>query len=343
MYDYVIVTHIPVFYKVNLYNELAKELKILVIFIASDTNEVRADDFITLDNVNFEYRVLHKGDIQNRDILSNIQLIKAILKQCQYKKILVGGWDLKEFWFLVFSHPKSNNYLNLESTINESRTDIIRSFIKKIFLNRISLVFAPGNLHKALLDKLNYKGDIKITKGVGIINKPNLNIVKKTYKKKYLFIGRLSKEKNIEMLVDVFNGLKEHTLTIIGTGPLENNLKKKARENIIFKGKIKNKELKTHFEENNLLILTSVSETWGLVVEEALYYKVPVIISNNCGVREIIKEGVNGYVVDIESARNVKETILSLDSKTYDKLINGVNKISVEAKDSEQLRAYFVK
>ena len=89
MYDYVIVTHIPVFYKVNLYNELAKELKILVIFIASDTNEVRADDFITLDNVNFEYRVLHKGDIQNRDILSNIQLIKAILKQCQYKKILV--------------------------------------------------------------------------------------------------------------------------------------------------------------------------------------------------------------------------------------------------------------
>ena len=46
MYEYIIVTHIPAFYKVNLYNELAKKMNILVIFVASDTNENRSDDFI---------------------------------------------------------------------------------------------------------------------------------------------------------------------------------------------------------------------------------------------------------------------------------------------------------
>lgn len=45
MYDYLIVTHIPAFYKINLYNELSKKLKIFVVFIASNTDEKRADDF----------------------------------------------------------------------------------------------------------------------------------------------------------------------------------------------------------------------------------------------------------------------------------------------------------
>lgn len=47
--DYVIITHIPAFYKVK-QHELAKKLNILVIFIASNTLEKRADDFVTLEN-----------------------------------------------------------------------------------------------------------------------------------------------------------------------------------------------------------------------------------------------------------------------------------------------------
>ena len=55
MYNYIIVTHIPNFYKVNLYNELSKNLKILVLFTARSTSEKRSDDFITLDKSEFEY------------------------------------------------------------------------------------------------------------------------------------------------------------------------------------------------------------------------------------------------------------------------------------------------
>lgn len=85
MYDYIIVTHIPAFYKVNLYNELSKKLKILVIFIATNTNEKRADDFTTLQNTNFSYNVLSKGDFQTRDLFSNIKKLSAILKKNNIK------------------------------------------------------------------------------------------------------------------------------------------------------------------------------------------------------------------------------------------------------------------
>ncbi len=341
MYDLIIVTHIPAFYKVNLYNELAKKLNILVIFIAKSTNEVRANDFLILEKSKFKYKVLYDGDIEDRNITSNIYNLKKILSKCQYKKILIGGWNLKEFWYLVFTNHHSINCLVLESTINESKTDLIRRIIKKVFLSRISIVFASGRLHRELLNKLGYTGKVMITKGVGIINKPNLSNIKREYKKKFIYVGRLSKEKNVELLVDLFNDLKEYSLTIIGIGPLESSLKSKARENIIFKGQINNQELKQHFDESNILMLTSVSETWGLVVEEALYFGMPVIVSNNCGVCEIVNEGVNGYIVDIKNIKNIKDTILNLDDNTYQNLIYGVSKFSIDKKDLEQLRVYF--
>jgi len=340
MYDYIIVTHIPAFYKVNLYNELAKQLKIFVVFIATNTNEKRADDFITLDNANFEYKLLFDGDFQTRDIESNIKKLKNILKNNHYKRLLVSGWDLKEFWYLVMFYPKSKNCLALESTINESRVDGIRGFIKKIFLSRVSIVFASGNLHKELLDALNYKGKVKITKGVGIINKPKFEKVKKEYKKRFLFIGRLSEEKNIDMLVNIFNELDECTLTIIGTGQLEKELKDKAKSNIIFEGQVENSKLKEYFKSNDIFVLPSLAEPWGLVVEEALYFGLPVMVSKNCGASELIIDGFNGYIIDIKSTQNIKDTILNIDDFVYRKLVEGVGEFSVDGKDDSQVVCY---
>ena len=340
MYDYIIVTHIPAFYKVNLYNELAKQLKIFVVFIATNTNEKRADDFITLDNANFEYKLLFDGDFQTRDIESNIKKLKNILKNNHYKRLLVSGWDLKEFWYLVMFYPKSKNCLALESTINESRVDGIRGFIKKIFLSRVSIVFASGNLHKELLDALNYKGKVKITKGVGIINKPKFEKVKKEYKKRFLFIGRLSEEKNIDMLVNIFNELDECTLTIIGTGQLEKELKDKAKSNIIFEGQVENSKLKEYFKSNDIFVLPSLAEPWGLVVEEALYFGLPVMVSKNCGASELIQDGVNGYVVEPMDKEEIKRLILDVDDIVYQKLIDDAGEYFLDEKNIGQVKNY---
>lgn len=133
MYDYVIVTHIPAFYKVNLYNQLAKKLNIFVVFLASNTNEKRADDFVGLDNVSFEYQVLFSGNLQQRNSSANIKRLRSILKSIQYKRILVSGWDLSEFWYVIFANRKNKNCLALESTINESKATGIQALIKKYF------------------------------------------------------------------------------------------------------------------------------------------------------------------------------------------------------------------
>ena len=343
MYDYIIVTHIPVFYKINLYNELAKKMSILVIFIASDTKQTRSDDFIALSNSNFQYLLLYEGNLQDRGIILNIRNLKKILNRNQYRKLIVGGWDLLEYWYLIWTNPTSRNCLTLESTINESKVNGMKGFMKKIFLSKISTVFASGNLHRRLLEALSYKGETRITKGVGIINKPKVNPIKREYKKRFLFIGRLTKEKNIEMIVDLFNDLKEFKLTIIGTGPLEEILKNKAQENIKFKGQIANRDLNNYFESNDVLMLTSTAEPWGLVIEEALFFGIPVMVSSNCGACVLINQGVNGYILDLNSTQSMREVILSLDDKVYARLLEGVRQFSIDVKDIEQLKVYFAK
>ena len=340
MYDYIIVTHIPAFYKVNLYNELAKKLKIFVIFIASNTNEKRSDDFVTLEKAAFEHQVLFNGNFQERDALKNIIYLRKILKTVTLKKLLVSGWDLKEFWYLVMTNPKSKNSLVLESTINESRAHGIRGFVKKIFLSRISSVFASGKLHVELLNALGYKDSIKVTKGVGIINKPTFELQKKEYGKRFLFIGRLSAEKNLKPLIEIFNTLPNHIFTLIGTGMQEEKLKSIANKNIVFVGQVENNHLQEYFKNSDMFILPSIAETWGLVVEEALYFGLPVMVSKNCGASELIEDAQSGYILDVKDLESMKNIIIAIDDEKYQRLLDGVAKYSICVKDELQIKSY---
>lgn len=340
MYDYIIVTHIPAFYKVNLYNELAKKLKIFVVFIASNTNEKRADDFTTLQNANFSYELLSDGDFQSRDVKSNIKKLKTIFKNNEYRRLLVSGWDLKEFWYLVMFYPKSKNCLALESTILESTPKGFKGWIKKVLLSRISTVFASGNLHVELLKALSFKGNIKITKGVGIINKPTFEKVKKEYQKRFLYVGRLSSVKNLETLIKVFNQLPNHHLTLIGDGEEKEHLKSLANQNISFEPPIENSKLQIEFLNHDIFILPSISEPWGLVVEEALYFGQPVMVSKNCGSVELVKSEGNGYVFEPMDMEEIKSLILGVDDVVYQKLVDGVSGFSVDEKDVGQVESY---
>lgn len=340
MYDYIIVTHIPAFYKVNLYNELAKKLNIFVVFIASNTSEKRSDDFVTLEDAKFHYAVLHHGNFQERDVFQNIKKLRMIFQKISFKRLLLSGWDLGEFWYLVMTQSKTKNCLALESTIMESNPKGFKGLIKKIFLSRITTVFASGCLHVKLLESLGYNREIKLTNGVGIINKPVFAERKRDYRKRFLYIGRFSSVKNLKLLIAVFNELSEYSLTLIGDGEEVENLKSLAKQNIIFKESIENKKLQEEFLGHDVFILPSLSEPWGLVVEEALYFGLPVIVSSQCGASELIKDEINGYVINPYAAQSLKKAILNFNNQAYEKLLNGVSHFSIVAKDMHQVKAY---
>lgn len=341
-YDLVFITNLSPFYKINLYNEIAKKTKIFVIFM-SKTSNCRNEDFFKGEK-NFEYIYLNEDCYESRNSIKNSFKLIKILFSIEYKKIIMGGWDSLENWVAWTLSKKSKNCVVVESSEFESINYGIKGFLKKQFMKRITLGFTSGNSQSNLLKNLDYEGKIIKTKGVGIFNyeKKNLEIKKNNQIKNFIFVGRLSQEKNIEQLITVFNQLKDFNLNIVGYGPLEEKLKKKSKDNIKFLGKINNGDLSEIYQKNDVFILPSKSEPWGLVVEEALYNGLPVILSNRVGCAyEVIKNGVHGEIYDVNSDVELKKKIENISKiENYKKYKNNVENIDFKKVMEEQINSY---
>jgi len=116
-----------------------------------------------------------------------------------------------------------------------------------------------------------------------------------------LFTGRVSHEKGVLELPEIFSGIREYVpeikLVIAGTGPAENDLKEAIPE-AIFLGWVSHDDLPGIYSSADLLILPSKFDTFSCVVLEALSCGLPVIAYNTKGPKDIILEGINGYLVN---------------------------------------------
>lgn len=90
-----------------------------------------------------------------------------------------------------------------------------------------------------------------------------------------------------------------------------------AKKNIVFHGPINNEDLPNIYQSNDVFILPSLSETWGLVVEEALNNGLPVIVSNKVGCAEEIVNENNGIVFSLDSDTGLLNAIDHIRDVSY--------------------------
>ena len=129
--------------------------------------------------------------------------------------------------------------------------------------------------------------------------------------KKLISVGRLSKEKGYLDLLKVFKLLysydQSYTLDIIGDGPerelLEEYVKfNKLKKAVTFHGFQKKDYINKHLEDSSLYLMCSYTESFGIVLLEAMSYGLPCIAFSSAeGAREIIKDDENGYLIENRS------------------------------------------
>jgi len=117
------------------------------------------------------------------------------------------------------------------------------------------------------------------------------------------FIGRLSKEKNIEALIDAVRGV-DVDLDIIGQGPLEAPLRERAASNprVRFLGVMPNDALPTAIAPWSAFILPSFFEGHPKALLEAMACGVPVIATDVPGNRSVVSHGQTGLLCGTDSA-----------------------------------------
>lgn len=336
MYHFIYITNLPSFYKINLFNKIAEHRNILVVFTRQNSKD-RNDDFLKGER-NFKYISIGKYV----GIIKTIKLI-SILSSNSCNQLIIGGLDSIELWVAAFMGPKKKNGIVIESSIFESPTTGLKGFLKRIFFKRLSTAYVSGKAQKELALALGFKGILKVTKGVGIFNisdPPEYR--EKQDVKKFIYVGRLSEEKNLIRLVQTFNELPDLQLNVVGFGLQEKELKAIAKKNIVFHGAINNMDLREFYGSNDVLILPSISEPWGLVVEEALNNGLPVIVSNMVGCSsEILDQDKNGIIFDLKENNGLKNAILKITNVPYfNSLRKNVCKMDFKVIAEEQVNCY---
>jgi glycosyltransferase involved in cell wall biosynthesis len=136
-----------------------------------------------------------------------------------------------------------------------------------------------------------------------------------------LFIGNLYPYKGLHVLINALAQIptEKWTLTVLGdtavnpqyTRLLQTALKKlHLKDHVQFEGVVSPEKVSWFLRHAHLVVVPSFYESFGLVYVEALGFGVPVLAAKNGGASEFITEGKDGFFVEFENIRQLKEKIL---------------------------------
>lgn len=153
-----------------------------------------------------------------------------------------------------------------------------------------------------------------------------------------LFTGRISQDKNLDLLVEAYEKLLEKhpdtVLLIVGDGPYYEELKKKTKSypNIILPGRMSREELTKYYCASEIFVFPSEADTFGMSALEAQACGLPCLVSGIGGPQEIIQNGLTGKSITSGTsedwAREMAEMIelWKNDPKEFEKIKNMARK-----------------
>jgi glycosyltransferase involved in cell wall biosynthesis len=127
-----------------------------------------------------------------------------------------------------------------------------------------------------------------------------------------LYVGRLTPDKGIPMLLEAWSGVDSIPLTIAGEGPLAEDIKRMASEhpNLHYVGQESNWEVHELMRRSSIVVITSEwYETFCRVVVEAFAESTPVLASNIGALGELVTAGVTGLHFEPGNAQDLAKKI----------------------------------
>lgn len=252
--------------------------------------------------------------------------------------IIIGGYsELSYIVTSIFCKIYNKPYIIFIDGISKFKIYEVENkfkfFIKKQVVKNSHYIMANGNIaQKYLVEKMDYRID-KIYNQFLTVDTKTINELyedKETYRREYrkkynidlrkkvvIYSGRLIEIKNIKSVIKAISFIKTKdniVLFITGGGKLEPEMLELAQTlgvNIFITGFIKEQEeLFRHYYLGDILILPSIEEPWGLVVNEAMCSGLPVLVSDIAGCCEdLVKDNINGFLINPFDKNDIKEKI----------------------------------
>lgn len=267
----------------------------------------------------FQFKFLHaKITVVDRSEMTDT----ALLLKCKTfaaDYIFLAGWVYKPYLKLLKELENRNCVLGLDNKWTGSLKQNLGTLYFRIFLKRyIKSVFVPGPQQNLFARKLGftkeqiaegaYCCDFEMFHGSYLQNKENKKV---NFPKRFLFVGRYSKEKGIEELWSSFIQLQDESpsdweLWCLGKG----DVKAVVHPKIKHFGFLQPEEMSDIIEKTGVFVLPSTFEPWGVVVHEYAAAGFPLLCSNEVGAASVfLKEHENGYSFKAGDSRELKSAL----------------------------------
>ena len=280
-----------------------------------------------LRNPTFALSASLKTVFKKYDIVHAHNLPSAIpMKQAKGKKVLTLHGNYAEQIELLYG-------------------DTIGRFSKSFEKEALSWADAITAVSKSVVDyygKLGFNVHY-IPNAIDLALIPNTR--KRVYPRQVIFVGRLSKEKGVDILIDAFNMLSADIhLLIIGDGPEKKNLEKQSKnKNIHFLGYIDHEKTLEYIHGSDVLLQPSRKEGLSTTLLEAMSCRVPIIATNVGGNTELTEDMKNGILVESENVKQIVdsiEKILNDDNLKRELTENAYRKIVNEYDWNKVVKSY---
>lgn len=359
----IIATH-PIQYFNEFYVELSKKYDVTVFY---SHRQISSDELKTPFGLSFSwsgdllaghsYKFL-KNKAKNKNVstffgCNNPQIYREIADS-EFDIFLVSGWHSLSYVqaILACKITRTPVYVRTDSTLDEPKSKLTR-FLKilayPLFLKIPTGFLFAGERSRAYLRHYGVKSNKLqfLPHSVGSKNFYPDKRASSDYPKNHSHIWRilsvstLIKRKNIDDVIkacdEVIKQGYQVQFDIVGSGEMEDELRglAAATECIVNFHSFKNQEeLRDYYAISDILVLASSSESWGLVVNEAMQCGVPALVSDRVGCApDLIKKdtGRTFRTGDVSDLAFQMVDLMNAADVTSESVINHIKKYSVQS------------
>ncbi|MGV2989287.1 glycosyltransferase family 4 protein [Vibrio sp. E150_011] len=318
-----IITNICTPYRELLFSKISKQYDELTVYYTQGMTDDRdwtvKGDF---SYVELRERFSFKGSVLNKGIIDIFR---------RHDSFIIGGYKdftclILIFLCIIFNKKYSIFFDGISPSRVKGGGNVITRFLKLLIFTNAYKILANGLVSREYIESINKDLDGKIINqylstrsfveiSLGRRNRARADFLCNKLLKEdsiiLVYSGRLIERKNVELLISVIDDLpKNYYLFIAGEGEMRQKLRSIASKNVFFLGHLQTKELEDLYCASDALILPSRDEPWGLVVNEAIAFGTPVIVSDDCGsASTLVNHGINGFIYSVSEPEKIKKHI----------------------------------
>ncbi len=331
-------------YKSLLFNQLASQItpsdSLLVLQIALTEGNRQGLGVPDPATVGYPFQLLHPGTLES--LPTPRRIVRVIRAGWAYRPdvvLLTGYYDPAQLLLgLLLKLHGCKVILQSESTaLDNSRTGW-REGLKKVFLGICDGFFCFGSRAAEYLIQLGADPAHILVRNNAVVDN---NLLKRIFEqaiptrearraalglsaKNLIYVGRLAEEKNLIQLLNSFAEARRDVLNsgwgliFLGEGPQKAILQAEVTRLdlgacVRFLPGCNWTEVPNYLALADALVLPSLSEPWGLVVNEAMACGRPVLVSDRCGCAvDLVQSGQNGYTFSPENPATLTARLTQL-------------------------------